>query len=88
MTTSTRSDRLRNALEPIRQTLQLDGADLRPIDLESSVPHVALDLRGVSCLDCVMPKPTIEAIVLDALRSEVPGLGGVVLDDPRDDETQ
>lgn len=72
-----------SAVESIRESLQLDGADLHFQRVDDGVAHFRLDLDGVECLECVMPGDVIEQIVITALQKSGSDVHSVTLCDPR-----
>jgi Fe-S cluster biogenesis protein NfuA len=73
------------ALEEVRPLVQADGADLvlGAVDPDAGQVVVRLDLAGVSCLECVLPPDLLHSMISDAMVRRVPGLAGVVVEDPR-----
>ena len=76
-----------SALEEVRPLVQADGADLVLRDFDDAQGHVVLglDLANVSCLECVLPPELLHSMISDAFTRRVPGLSGVVVEDPRGD---
>ena len=74
------------ALEDPRRTLQLDGADLELLGWDESTGTVRarLVLVEAGCEDCVMPRPILEQIVLQAVRRTVSAARHVEIEDPRE----
>jgi Fe-S cluster biogenesis protein NfuA len=75
------------ALEEVRPLVQADGADLvlKGVDDTAGQVVLALDLANVSCLECVLPPELLHTMISDAFSRRVPGLSGVVVEDPRED---
>jgi Fe-S cluster biogenesis protein NfuA len=75
------------ALEEVRPLVQADGADLvlRDVDDTQGQLVLTLDLANVSCLECVLPPELLHTMISDAFTRRVPGLSGVVVEDPRED---
>lgn len=67
----------------LKEALQGDGADLELDSVEDGVASVRLILGPESCLECIMPKETIEQILLVSL-SKTESVTSVRLDDPRE----
>lgn len=67
----------------LKETLQADGADLELDSVENGVASVRLILGPEACLECIMPKETIEQILLTSLSRSEP-VTSVRLDDPRE----
>jgi hypothetical protein len=47
------------------------------------VARVKLIVTDETCLECIVPGDILQTVVEASLRRAVPGLRGVVLDDPR-----
>jgi Fe-S cluster biogenesis protein NfuA len=75
------------ALEEVRPLVQADGADLvlQGVDDTQGQVVLKLDLANVSCLECVLPPELLHTMISDAFTRRVPGLSGVVVEDPRED---
>jgi len=75
------------ALEEVRPLVQADGADLvlEAVDDAGGQVVLKLDLANVSCLECVLPPELLHTMISDAFSRRVPGLAGVVVDDPREE---
>ena len=73
------------ALDEVRPLVQADGADLvlGAVDADEGQVVVRLDLEQVSCLECVLPPDLLQSMISDAMLRRVPGLSGVVVEDPR-----
>lgn len=69
--------------EELRNALQADGADLALEEMSGGVATVRLVLRPETCLNCIMPKETLEAILLAAFQQAEPAVERVNLIDPR-----
>lgn len=73
------------AIDEPRSILQLDGADLSVDSEKDGIVTMTLNLAEVECLDCVLPRRRIEAIILSYLSKSFPSVAGVKLNDPRDE---
>jgi Fe-S cluster biogenesis protein NfuA len=75
-----------DALAEARMLVAADGGDfeLTGIDDASSTISVRLILEGVSCHECVMPRPILEEMLTNMLRGSVADVAQVVIDDPRE----
>ena len=73
-------------MEQLREGFQADGADLELLALEDGVARVRLVVTDETCLDCIVPGEMLQNFLEASLRQAVPGLRGVVLDDPRQPE--
>jgi Fe-S cluster biogenesis protein NfuA len=74
------------AFGSVRVLVEGDGADLQLLEVEpaTGTVHLRLCLDGVSCLECVMPRPMLEEIATKMLRQKVPGVTKVHIEDPRE----
>jgi Fe-S cluster biogenesis protein NfuA len=77
-----------NALGDVRLLVEGDGAGLELVSVEPSTGTVQLRLllEGVSCLECVMPRPILEDVATNVLRRKVPDVARVSIEDPRESE--
>ncbi len=71
------------AFDELRTALQADGADLALERVSDGVATVRLILGAESCLECIMPKQTLEGILLASLAQSGAGVQRVELLDPR-----
>ena len=71
-------------LEPVREMIRLDGADLELVRVDGATAHLRLVVEDASCSECVMPRTMLEAIALQMMQPLVPGLSAVAVDDPRE----
>jgi hypothetical protein len=75
-----------SVLQPLRETLSADGAELQYLSPPSDEEIVfRLDLANSSCQECVLPKEQLEELLLFTARKAVPGLRSVTVVDPRAD---
>ena len=72
------------ALDEVRSLVQADGGDMELVGLDADTVRLRLVLAGASCEECVMPRDFLEQIALDVLKRNVPGVGAVSIDDPRE----
>lgn len=72
------------ALDEVRSLVQADGGDMELVGLDADTVRLRLVLEGASCEECVMPRDFLEQIALDVLKRNVPGVGAVSIDDPRE----
>jgi hypothetical protein len=66
-----------------RHLLSADGADLTLIEASDRGVHLALDLSGVECLDCVLPHEYLRDTIADIVGRHVGTDVSVELEDPR-----
>lgn len=57
------------ALAPVRETLAIDGGDLKVESADEASVVVRLLFRDEACMECIVPGPTLKLIVEDALRT-------------------
>lgn len=67
---------LRDAIEAIRPALQVDGGDVRVIELDETEGRVDLELLG-ACGGCPMSSLTLKAGIERILKDRVDGLNEV-----------
>ena len=67
---------LRDAIEAIRPALQVDGGDVRVIELDEAEGRVDLELLG-ACGGCPMSSLTLKAGIERILKDRVDGLNEV-----------
>jgi hypothetical protein len=53
-------------------------------DHDTGCLSLRLELDSAECAACVVPRPMLDTLLLDALRPHVPAVRAIVLDDPRD----
>ncbi|MCU0311459.1 MAG: NifU family protein [Acidimicrobiales bacterium] len=72
------------ALVPVREMLQLDGADIELVDVtDDGTAHLRLLLVEAGCAECVLPTAMLEGVALQLMTPFAPGLTAVTIDDPR-----
>lgn len=76
---------LRAALEPLRESLQLDGADIELLGVDGGTAQLALDVSNASCAECVLPRESLESVVVVALRKADPSIAAARVRDPREE---
>lgn len=62
-------EEVEQALAPVRQTLAMDGGDLKVESADEVSVVVRLLFRDEACMDCIVPGSTLKLIVEDALRT-------------------
>jgi len=74
-------------LAAVAELLGPDGARVEVVgwDEAAATLSLRLELGSAECAECVVPRPLLDAMVLDSLRRHVPAMRAVTLDDPRDD---
>lgn len=73
-------------ISPLREMLQVDGADAELIqaDEATGTARLRLVIDDVDCADCVMPRPFLESLALQVLKEAHPALKAVHIEDPRE----
>ncbi len=71
-------------LVDVREPLQADGADLQFIDFTEGTVALRLVLDGVECAECVLPRETLEAVILHQMKTRIPSVTAIRLEDPRE----
>ena len=79
-------DTLRAALQPLRESLQLDGADIELLGVQGGTAELALDVSNASCAECVLPRESLESVVVVALRKADPRIAAARVRDPREED--
>lgn len=72
------------AVGAARSIVAADGGDLVITGTSDRVVRLRLVLESAECAECVMPRAFLEKVVFDLMASELPGLGAVEIDDPRE----
>lgn len=72
------------ALEGLRALVRADGGDLALAAVDGDKVVLTLILEDAECAECVMPRSFLEQLALDRLRADVPGVGAVIITDPRE----
>jgi hypothetical protein len=79
--------RVAPAIDPLRETLRADGAELEYVDWSAADEIIfRLDLTSAECAECVLPKEQLESVLLFAARKAVPSVQSVTVQDPRADK--
>ena len=75
--------RVAPTIEPLRETLRADGAELEYVDW-SAADEITfrLDLSQSECAECVLPREQLESVLLFAARKAVPSVQSVIVRDP------
>jgi hypothetical protein len=85
MTDTNTLETLRAALQPLRESLQLDGADIELLQVSGGTAELALDVSKASCAECVLPRESLESVVVVALRKADPRIAAARVRDPREE---
>ena len=71
------------ALADLQASLQADGADLKFEGIHAGVATVRLVVGPETCLECIVPKPILESVVLVALKKHDDSITSIKMIDPR-----
>ena len=77
-------DQATAALAGVRELVAADGGDILVASTSDDSVRLTLVLETAECAECVMPRPFLETVALDMMKSALPGLANVVIDDPRE----
>lgn len=75
---------LDDALVSVREPLRADGADLQLIDFAKGTVALRLIPDEVECAECVLPRDMLETVILHQLKSQIPSVTAIRLEDPRE----
>lgn len=73
-------------LEPARSVLQADGIDIELIRMDGEAAQLLMSVVDAECAECVLPRPMLESVVLDLLRTGRPSLRALSIVDRRESE--
>ncbi len=73
-------------LEAVAAFLGPDGAQVvvEAWDERAGALSLRLELESAECAECVVPRPLLDRLLLDALRRHAPAIRVVQVADPRD----
>lgn len=82
------NDAIASAVDEAGILLRADGADLHLVgfDADASSVHVAVDISGSNCVDCIIPPDLLAVMLTDAINRNLSTTVDVVVDDPRRDD--
>lgn len=68
--------------------LRADGADLHLVAFDAEIPsvHVAVDVSGSNCVECIIPPDLLAVMLTDAITRSLGSQVEVAVDDPRRDD--
>jgi hypothetical protein len=77
---------LDEGLTAVREFLGPDGAELEVTDWDAPTGTLAvrLVLDSAECAECVIPRPMLDTLLVETLRTHAPEIQLLDLDDPRD----
>lgn len=81
------TDQLETALGSVRALIEADGGGLDVVTYAEGTATLQLVLADAECADCVMPRAFLETVALDMVKSEMPSLKSIVINDPREAST-
>jgi hypothetical protein len=73
-------------LAAVARFLGPDGAQVVVVGWDGAAGELSLrlELESADCAECVVPRPLLDRLLLDALREHEPAVRAVRLDDPRE----
>lgn len=71
------------AIAPLAEALDADGAALHLSAIEGSTVALRLSVTDATCAECVMPREALEELLLDAIVFAGHPVNRVRLEDPR-----
>lgn len=74
---------LQESFKALRSGFQADGADLQLIGVDGGRARVELVVTSETCLECIVPKPMLEHMLLSFFKSGPVQVDSVELLDPR-----
>jgi hypothetical protein len=77
-------EQLTAALRDVQESLQADHADLEVLGLNGSAADIRLVFNDDTCVECIVDKDILQAIMLMSLQGTNPEITEVRLQDPRD----
>jgi len=82
------NDAVATAVDEAGVLLRADGADLHLVgfDVETASVHVAVDISGSNCVECIIPPDLLAVMLTDAINRSLDASVEVVVDDPRRDD--
>jgi len=82
------NDAVATAVDEAGVLLRADGADLHLVgfDVETASVHVAVDISGSNCVECIIPPDLLAVMLTDAINRSLDATVEVVVDDPRRDD--
>ena len=72
------------ALAGVKELVAADGGDIVVASTSEHAVRLTLVLESATCAECVMPRRFLETVAFDMMRSGLPALTEVVIDDPRE----
>lgn len=71
------------AVDEVQALVAADGGELRLDSFDGTTAEFTLILETAECRECVMPATHLQAIILDKLKADAPGITTVTIRDPR-----
>lgn len=77
-----------SAVDEAGVLLRADGADLHLVgfDADAGSVHVAVDISGSNCVECIIPPDLLAVMLADAINRNLDTTVEVLVDDPRRDD--
>jgi Fe-S cluster biogenesis protein NfuA len=76
-------EEVEEALAPLQQAFVADGANLTVRTVSDGTATIELITDENTCMECIVPPPTLVAILSKALVGKVPSVSEVSVIDPR-----
>jgi len=73
-----------SALAAVRELVAADGGDIMVSATSDDGVALRLVLDAAECAECVMPRAFLETVALDMMKTDLPALARVEIDDPRE----
>jgi hypothetical protein len=73
-----------DAVRSLQELIEADGGAIEFLEFKNQVLRLRLVLDGVSCEECILPPEMLRQVAWSYVHSRAPGVGGVELDDPRE----
>ena len=82
------NDAVVSAVDEAGILLRADGADLHLVGFDEgeATVHVAVDISGSNCVECIIPPDLLSMMLSDAINRSLGSTVAVVVDDPRRDD--
>lgn len=75
---------VQSALIAVRSVLHSDGSDIELLAIDGDAVRSRLLIEDAQCAECVLPRSMLELVALDLMRSALPSLKAVAIEDPRE----
>lgn len=75
---------VQSALIAVRSVLHSDGGDIELLAIDGDAVRLRLLIEHAKCAECVLSRSMLELVALDLMRSALPSLKAVAIEDPRE----